>query len=102
MPKGSGITKEMKCSKELQAIVKKKKLSRGGVVKALWKYIKKHGLQSSKDGRIVKCDEKLTALFKKIIKKDRKLDSRGKTIKIPAGRIFMTEIGKGLSSHLSA
>lgn len=101
MPKGTGIMKEMKCSKELQAVVKDKKLARGQVVKKLWKYIQKHHLQSSKDKRIVKCDDKLKVLFKRVIKNDRKLVQRGKTIKVPAGRIFMTEIGKGLSKHLS-
>jgi chromatin remodeling complex protein RSC6 len=99
--KGAGIKKPMRCSEELRAIVKEKKLPRGQVVKALWKYIKKHHLQSSKDGRIIKCDDKLKAIFKSIIKKDRKLVVRKKKFKIPAGRIFMTEMGKGLTRHLS-
>ena len=101
MAKGEALKKEMKFSKELQAVLKKKKLPRGKISKYLWKYIKKHELQSSKDGRIVKCDDKLKAVFKKIIKKDRKLKMRGKTIKIPAGRIFLTEIMTGLKPHLS-
>ena len=35
MPKGSGITKEMKASEELQAIVKEKKISRGRLCSAV-------------------------------------------------------------------
>lgn len=101
MAKGSGIMKELKCSDELQAVIKLKKSSRGNTVKQLWKYIKKHDLQSSKDKRIVKCDDKLQALFSKAIKKDRTIESRGNKIKVPAGRIFMTEMGGALSKHLS-
>ena len=93
--------KEMKCSKELQAVVKEKKMGRGKVVQAIWKYIKKHDLQSSKDKRIVKCDDKLSAIFDRTIRKDRQLKMRGQVIKVPAGRIFMTEMGKALSKHLS-
>lgn len=99
--KGSGITKEMNCSDELTAVLKTKKVSRGGMMKGLWKYIKKNDLQASNDKRIVKCDDKLSALFKKAIRKDRVLTMRGKKIKVPAGRIYMTEMGGALSEHLS-
>lgn len=101
MGKGSGITKEMKASSELQDVIKEKKVSRGQMMKLFWKYVKKHGLQSEEDGRIVKCNSKLEALFGKAVKDKRKIEVRGKTIKIPAGHIFMTEISKQLSKHLS-
>ncbi len=41
------------------------KLSRPGVVKALWAYIKKHDLQDPKDRRFILCDDKLKAVFGK-------------------------------------
>lgn len=69
MAKGSGITKEMKCSDELQEIVKEKKISRGQMMKAVWKYIKKHDLQGAKndkgkkDNRWIAPDEKLGAVI---------------------------------------
>ena len=65
MPKGSGITKEMKASEELQAIVKEKKISRGQMMKAIWKYIKKHDLQDKKDKRQINPDTKLAAVIGK-------------------------------------
>ena len=101
MAKGSGIMKDMKCSEELQAVVKEKKMSRGKVVQKLWKYIKRHDLQDPDNKRVVKCDKKLAAIFKKVIAKKRKIKMRGNVIKVPAGSIFMTEIGGGLKKHLS-
>jgi chromatin remodeling complex protein RSC6 len=99
--KGSGIMKEMRCSEELQAVVKSKTISRGNIMKSIWNYIEKNDLKSSKDGRIIKCDDKLSDLFKKEIKKDRTIAQRGQKIKVPAGRIFMTEMAGALSKHLS-
>src|SRR5271157_2476254 len=99
--KGSGIMKDMRCSEELQEIVKEKKMSRGKVVKALWKYIKRKGLQNKKDKRIVECDDRLTAIFGKVSGKKRELVMRGKKIKLQAGQLFMTEMGKPLNKHLS-
>ena len=100
--KGGGINKEKRTSHELREIVKERKMSRGSVIKALWKYIKKHKLQSEDDGRIVKLDDKLIPLFSsKLVKHKRKIVSRGSKIKIPAGHVFMTEIASALSDHLS-
>lgn len=65
MPKGSGLTKEMHASEELQEIVKHRKVSRGGAVKAIWKYIKKHGLQDKKDKRTILPDKKLAGVLGK-------------------------------------
>jgi chromatin remodeling complex protein RSC6 len=101
MAKGSALKKEMKCSDELQAVVKEKKISRGQLMKSIWKYIKKHDLQNKESGRIVDCDDKLSALFAKTIKHKREIKMRGKKIKVPAGSIFMTEIGGALQKHLS-
>lgn len=101
MAKGSALKKEMKASPELQVIVKDKKVSRGKMMQKIWKYVKKHKLQSKDDKRIVICDEKLAPIFKRVIAKKRKFKMRGKTIRVPAGQIFMTEMGGALSKHLS-
>lgn len=102
--RGAGIKAKKRCSDELRAILKEKKVSRGEAIQGFWGYVKRHKLQSSSDGRIVKVgeDDKLKALFpSKLIKKDRKIESRGKSIKIKAGRVFMTEVAAALSEHLS-
>jgi DNA topoisomerase-1 len=80
--RGAGLMKEMKASKELQAIVKEKKISRGQMMKAVWKYIRKHNLQSKKDKRIIKPDEKLGVV-------------------IGEERLNMFDMTKKLSEHLS-
>lgn len=101
MAKGSGIMKPLKASAELQEIVKEKKVSRGQAVKMIWKYIKKKGLTSEKDGRIILLDKRLKPLFKKkLIAKKRTIEMRGKEIRIPADAVFMTEIGGMLKNHL--
>lgn len=99
--KGSALSKEFKCSEELEAVVKHSKISRGKMMKKLWDYIKKHKLQSKEDKRIIICDEKLSALFKKVIANKRKFKMRGKTIRVPKGQIYMTEMAKPLGKHLS-
>lgn len=99
--KGTGLQKEMKCSKELRAVTKTKYIARGALIGLLWKYIKKHKLQSKESGQIVRCDDKLSAIFKRVIRKKRKIVNRGKKIRIPAGSIFMTEMVGALGKHLS-
>ncbi len=47
----------------LAAVVGSKPLPRTEVVKSLWKYIKKHGLQDSKNRRNINADAKLKAVF---------------------------------------
>lgn len=54
-------------SLQLQAVVGGARMSRPQVVKQMWVYIKEHGLQDPNDKRKVKCDEKLQALFKKLV-----------------------------------
>lgn len=59
------LLKEHRCSKELQAVIGKKKVSRGKSLKYVWVYIKKHKLQSKKNGRIIEPDKKLAAVIGK-------------------------------------
>ena len=103
MAKGSGITKPLKPSKQLAALLgSSDKISRGDVVKELWKFIAKKGLKSEGDGRIINVagNEKMEGVFGKAVKEKRFIEMRGKKIKIGKGQIFMTEIAKVLSKHL--
>lgn len=52
-----------KLSKELEAIVEEKSLTRPEVVKKVWDYIKKHKLQDPKNKRLIRPDAKLAKLF---------------------------------------
>lgn len=107
MAKGSALTKEMKASEELQAIVKEKKISRGQMMKSVWSYVDRKKLKSEDDGRIIKLDDRLEAVvcnsskMKKLIKDKRTIEMRGKTIKIPKGCIFFTELAGALSKNVS-
>ena len=56
--------KAMTPSAALAEIVGSKPLPRTEVVKKMWGYIKKHGLQDSKNRRNINADEKLSAVFK--------------------------------------
>lgn len=53
----------MKPSKELAAIVGEGPMPRTEVTKKLWAYIKKNGLQDSKNRRNINPDEKLQKVF---------------------------------------
>lgn len=57
--------KAMKPSAALAEIVGAKALPRTEVIKQLWKYIKRHGLQDKKNRRAINADAKLMPLFKK-------------------------------------
>merc|ERR1711971_1333515 len=46
MPKGSGLTKPLKLSADLAAIVGKDEASRAECIKELWAYLKKNNLQT--------------------------------------------------------
>ena len=62
----SGLTQTMYgLSPELQAVCGAKSLTRPQVVKKLWVYIKKHGLQDAKNRRNINADAKLKAVFGK-------------------------------------
>jgi chromatin remodeling complex protein RSC6 len=79
----AAFMKPMKVSAELAVVVGKGPLPRTEVVKALWKYIKKHGLQDKKNKRNINADAALKAVFK------------GK------GVVSMFEMTKLVSKHLS-
>jgi upstream activation factor subunit UAF30 len=55
--------KALKPSTQLAAIVGAKPLPRTQVVKKLWDYIKKNGLQDSKNRRNINADAKLKPIF---------------------------------------
>ena len=102
MAKGSGITAPKKPSAELAVILgSKDKVSRGGVMKGLWKYIKKHKLQSEDNGQIIECDENLRDFFGKGVKGKRSVEMRGRKVTLKDGEIHMTQMGKYVSDHLS-
>lgn len=70
-------------SAELAAVVGSAALPRTEVVKKMWDYIKKNGLQDSTNKRMINADEKLAAIFE------------GKK------QISMFDMSKYLSKHLS-
>ena len=59
----SAFMKPLKPDSALGAIVGDKPLPRTEVVKKLWAYIKKNGLQDEKNRRNINADEKLKAVF---------------------------------------
>jgi len=75
--------KPMKVSADLAVVVGKGPMPRTEVVKALWKYIKKHGLQDKKNKRNINADAALKAVF------------NGKSV------VNMFEMTKLVAKHLS-
>lgn len=64
MPKAnSAFMKPMTISADLAAVVGKGPMPRSEVVKGLWVYIKKHGLQDQKNKRNINADEALKKVF---------------------------------------
>ncbi|WP_396201426.1 SWIB/MDM2 domain-containing protein [Gemmatimonas sp.] len=59
----AAFMKALTPSSELAAVVGDKPLPRTEVVKKLWLYIKKHGLQDAKNRRNINADDKLKAVF---------------------------------------
>ncbi|KAF7722690.1 hypothetical protein EC973_002853 [Apophysomyces ossiformis] len=57
------FTRSMALSPALADVTGETELSRPGVVKALWAYIKTHNLQDPSNKREVLCDDKLKAVF---------------------------------------
>ena len=55
--------KALDLSPELAAVIGSKTAPRTEVVKGLWKYIKKHGLQDAKNKRNINADESLLKVF---------------------------------------
>ncbi len=79
----SAFMKPMNISPDLAAVVGKGPMPRSEVVKKLWVYIKKNGLQDSKNKRNINADEALKKVF------------GGK------GTVSMFEMTKLVSKHLS-
>ena len=59
----SAFMKALQPSDALSEIVGSKPLPRTEVVKKLWAYIKKHGLQDTKNKRMINADESLKVVF---------------------------------------
>ena len=55
--------KPLELSADLEAVVGKGPMARGQVVKKLWEYIKKNGLQDQTNKRNINADDKLKKLF---------------------------------------
>jgi chromatin remodeling complex protein RSC6 len=64
-PKTGGIHKPVTPSADLAAIVGSQAQPRSEIVSKLWDYIKKNGLQDSKDKRQINADAKLEKVFGK-------------------------------------
>lgn len=59
----AAFMKPMKVSAELGAIIGNNAMPRTEVTKKIWAYIKKNGLQDSKNKRNINADDKLKAIF---------------------------------------
>ena len=59
--------KEMFLSPELRAVVRMEKAARTDVVRKLWNYIKREGLQDTKNRRNINSDDKLKPVFGKAV-----------------------------------
>ncbi|KKT30090.1 hypothetical protein A3G55_02315 [Candidatus Giovannonibacteria bacterium RIFCSPLOWO2_12_FULL_44_25] len=59
----SAFMKPMSVSGELAEVVGKGPMPRSEVVKKLWVYIKKHGLQDAQNKRNINADENLKKVF---------------------------------------
>ncbi len=79
----SAFMKPMNISSTLSAVVGKGPMPRSEVVKKLWDYIKKNGLQDTKNRRNINADDKLKSVF------------GGKSV------VSMFEMTKLVSKHLS-
>lgn len=60
--KNNALTKPVKLSGELEAVVGKGPMTRAEVTSKVWEYIKKNDLQDSKDKRQINPDAKLGAV----------------------------------------
>merc|ERR1712203_1354 len=61
--KKSGITKPMKLSADLAAVVGQKQASRAECIKELWAYLKKNNLQDPKNKQYFTPDKKMAKVF---------------------------------------
>jgi upstream activation factor subunit UAF30 len=60
---GGAFMKPLTPSTQLAEVVGTKAIPRTEVVKKLWAYIKKHGLQDSKNRRMINADDNLKPIF---------------------------------------
>jgi upstream activation factor subunit UAF30 len=79
----AAFMKALTLSPTLAAVIGAKPVPRTEIIKKIWEYIRKNGLQDSKNKRMINADEKLLALF------------GGKK------QISMFELAKVVSSHVS-
>lgn len=63
MAKGSALSQPLNLSSELEAVVGKGPMARSEVMKKIWAYIKKNGLQDSQNKRNINADDKLKVVF---------------------------------------
>ena len=61
----AAFMKAVQPSAELALVVGDKPMPRTEITKKLWEYIRKNGLQDSKNRRNINADDKLKAVFKK-------------------------------------
>src|SRR3984885_16025413 len=80
---GGAFMKPLTPSAQLSEVVGTKAIPRTEVVKKLWVYIRKHGLQDAKNRRMINADDNLTPIF------------GGKK------QVSMFEMTKYVSKHLS-
>jgi chromatin remodeling complex protein RSC6 len=83
MAKGSALMQPKNISADLAKVVGNGPMSRAEVVKKLWEYIKKNGLQDATNKRMINADDKLKVIFD------------GKS------QVNMLQMGGFLSKHLS-
>ena len=65
MPKGYGLTKPMKVSDELAAIIRVEEASRSQCIKLLWDYLKENNLQCEENKQYFTPDMKMAKIFGK-------------------------------------
>lgn len=78
----AALSKPMKLSAELEAVIGKGPMPRSEVTKKIWDYIKKNKLQNPQNKRNILADDKLKTIFGK-------------------GEVTMFEMTKLVSGHLS-
>ena len=78
----AAFMKPLTLSDELAAVVGNKPLPRTEIVKKIWEYIRKNGLQDKNNKRMINTDDKLKKVFD------------GKN------QISMFEIAKGVNNHV--
>ena len=60
---GKGLSAKVQPSSSLAAVVGASPLPRTEIIKKLWDYIKKHGLQDKTNRRMINADDKLKPIF---------------------------------------